>query len=68
LAKPDRLLIDELNTLLQNGKYDEAVALMRRDVRAAEKAVLYLKKDVKQRGEALLHREILREVDGRPQG
>lgn len=68
MAKPDRLLIDELNSLLQNGKYDETVALMRRDVRAAEKAVLYLRKDVKQRGEALLHREILREVDERPQG
>jgi hypothetical protein len=68
LAKPDRLLIDELNSLLQDGRYDKAVALMRRDVRAAEKAVLYLRKDVKQRGEALLHREILREVDGRPQG
>jgi hypothetical protein len=68
LAKPDRLLIDELNTLLQDGKYEEAVALMRKDVRAAEMAVLYLRKDVKQRGEALLHREILREVDERPQG
>ncbi len=68
MAKPERLLIDVLNSLLQNGKYDEAVALMRRDVRAAERAVLYLRKDVKQRGEALLHREILREVDGRPQG
>jgi hypothetical protein len=68
LAKPDRLLVDELNSLLQNGRYDEAVALMRRDVRASERAVLYLRKDVKQRGEALLHREILREVDERPQG
>ena len=61
------MLIDELNSLLENGKYEEAVALMRTDVRAAEKAVLYLRKDVKQRGEALLHREILREVDGRPE-
>ncbi len=68
MAKPERLLIDELNALLLDGKYDEAVALMRKDVRAAEKAVLYLRKDVKQRGEALLHREILREVDGRSQG
>ncbi len=68
MAKPDRLLVDELNTLLQSRKYDEAVALMRKDVRAAERAVLYLRKDVKQRGEALLHREILREVDRRPQG
>ena len=59
--------VDELNSLLENGKYEEAVALMRKDVRAAEKAVLYLRKDVKQRGEALLHREILREVDGRPE-
>jgi len=68
LAKPDRLLVDELNSFLQDGNNDEAVALMRRDVRAAERAVLYLRKDVKQRGEALLHREILREVDERPQG
>ncbi|MGP8056937.1 MAG: hypothetical protein ACLP9K_04975 [Nitrososphaerales archaeon] len=68
MAKSDRLLIDELNALLQNGKYEEAVALMRKDVRASERAVLYLRKEVKQRGEALLHREILREVDGRPQG
>ncbi len=68
MAKPERLLIDELNSLLQNGKYEEAVGLMRKDMRASEKAVLYLRKDVKQRGEALLHREILREVDGRPQG
>ena len=67
MAKPERLLIDQLNSLLESGKYEEAVALMREDVRAAEKAVLYLRKDVKQRGEALLHREILREVDGRPE-
>ena len=68
MTKLERLLIDELNSLLQDGKYTEAVALMGRDVRAAERAVLYLRKDVKQRGEALLHREILREVDERPQG
>jgi hypothetical protein len=64
LAKSERQLIDELNALLQDGKYDEAVALMRKDVRASERAVLYLRKDVRQRGEALLHREILRELDG----
>ena len=68
MAKPERLLIDQLNSLLETGKYAETVALMRKDVRAAEKAVLYLRKDVKQRGEALLHREILREVDSKPQG
>ena len=67
MGKTERMLIDELNSLLENGKYDEAVALMRKNVRAAEKAVLYLRKDVKQRGEALLHREILREVDGKPE-
>jgi len=60
-----RRLIDELNSLLREGKYGEAVALMRKDVRASENAVLYLAKDVRQRGEALLHREILRELDGR---
>ncbi len=49
LAKPERLVIDELNSLLQNRKHDEAVALMRRDVRAAQKAAFYLRKDVKQR-------------------
>jgi hypothetical protein len=63
LAKPERQLIDELNRLLTLGRYDEAVALMRKDVRASESAVLYLSKDVRQRAEALLHREILREVD-----
>ena len=67
MGKPERMLIDELNSLLENGKYEEAISLMRKDVRAAEKAVLYLRKDVKQRGEALLHREILREVDGKPE-
>jgi len=56
-------LIDELNRLLKLGRYDETVALMRKDVRASESAVLYLSKDVRQRGEALLHREILRELD-----
>ena len=61
----ERRLIDELNRLLREGKYQEAVALMRKDVRASESAVLYLAKDVRQRGEALLHREILRELDGR---
>lgn len=59
----ERHLIDELNRLLREGKYEEAVALMRKDVRASESAVLYLAKDVRQRGEALLHREILRELD-----
>jgi len=63
LARPERGLIDELNRLLKLGRYDEAVALMRKDVRASESAVLYLSKDVRQRGEALLHREILRELD-----
>jgi len=63
LAKQERQLIDELNRLLREGKYEEAVALMRKDVRASESAVLYLSKDVKQRAEALLHREILRELD-----
>jgi hypothetical protein len=63
LAKPERQLIDELNRLLKLGRYDEAVALMRKDVRASESAVLYLSKNVRQRGEALLHREILRELD-----
>jgi hypothetical protein len=63
LAKPERQLIDELNRLLKLGEYDEAVALMRKDVRASESAVLYLSKDVRQRAEALLHREILRELD-----
>jgi hypothetical protein len=63
LAKPERQLIDELNSLLKLGKYEEAVALMRKDVRASESAVLYLSKDVRQRAEALLHREILRELD-----
>jgi hypothetical protein len=57
------LLIDELNRLLKLGRYDEAVALIREDVRASESAVLYLSKDVRQRAEALLHREILRELD-----
>ena len=66
MAKPERQLIDELNRLLKLGKYDEAVALMRKDVRASESAVLYLSKDVRQRGEALLHREILRELDKQP--
>jgi len=32
-------------------------------VRGSERAVLYLTKDVRQRGEALLHREIRRELD-----
>jgi hypothetical protein len=63
LAKPERRLIDELNRLLKLGRYDEAVALMRKNVRASESAVLYLPKDVRQRAEALLHREILRELD-----
>ena len=63
MAKPERQLIDELNRLLKIGRYDEAVALMRKDVRASESAVLYLSKDVRQRAEALLHREILRELD-----
>ena len=63
MGKPERQLIDELNRLLKLGKYDEAVALMRKDVRASESAVLFLSKDVRQRGEALLHREILRELD-----
>jgi hypothetical protein len=67
LAKPERQLIDELNRLLKLGKYDEAVALMRKDVRAGESAVPYLSKDVRQRGEALLHREILRELDKQPE-
>ena len=62
----ERRLIDELNRLLREGKYEEAVALMRKDVRASESAVLYLARDVRQRGEALLHREILRELDGQP--
>ncbi len=63
MARPERQLIDELNRLLKLGRYDEAVALMRKDVRASESAVLYLSKDVRQRAEALLHREILRELD-----
>jgi hypothetical protein len=63
MAKQERQLIDELNRLLREEKYEEAVALMRKDVRASERAVLYLSKDVKQRAEALLHREILRELD-----
>jgi len=63
VAKPERQLIDELNRLLKIGRYDEAVALMRKDVRASESAVLYLSKDIRQRAEALLHREILRELD-----
>jgi hypothetical protein len=67
LGKPERQLIDELNRLLKLGKYDEAVALMRKDVRASESAVLYLSKDVRQRAEALLHREILRELDKQPE-
>jgi len=67
VAKPGRQLIDELNRLLKLGRYDEAVALMRKDVRASENAVLYLSKDVRQRGEALLHREILRELDKQPE-
>jgi hypothetical protein len=67
LAKPERRLIDELNRLLKLGRYDEAVALMRKDVRASENAVLYLSKDVRQRAEALLHREILRELDKQPE-
>ncbi|MGP8057897.1 MAG: hypothetical protein ACLP9K_09890 [Nitrososphaerales archaeon] len=67
MARPERELIDELNRLLKLGKYDEAVALMRKDVRASESAVLYLSKDVRQRAEALLHREILRELDKRPE-
>jgi hypothetical protein len=64
LTKPDRWLVEELNRLLRAGRHEEAVALMRKDVRASERAVLYLTKDVRQRGEALLHREILRELDG----
>ncbi len=68
MARPERRLIDELNGLLRLGRYDEAVALMRKDVRASESAVLYLSKDVRQRAEALLHREILRELDEKPQG
>jgi hypothetical protein len=67
VARPERQLIDELNRLLKLGKYDEAVALMRKDVRASESAVLYLSKDVRQRAEALLHREILRELDKQPE-
>lgn len=67
MAKPERQLIDELNRLLKLGRYDETVALMRKDVRASESAVLYLSKDVRQRGEALLHREILRELDKQPE-
>ncbi|MGD0319669.1 MAG: hypothetical protein ABSB56_08235 [Nitrososphaerales archaeon] len=67
MAKPERQLIDELNRLLKLGRYDEAVALMRKDVRASESAVLYLSKDVRQRAEALLHREILRELDKQPE-
>ena len=67
MAKPERQLIDQLNRLLKLGRYDEAVALMRKDVRASENAVLYLSKDVRQRGEALLHREILRELDKQPE-
>ncbi len=67
MGKPERQLIDELNRLLGLGRYDEAVALMRKDVRASESAVLYLSKDVRQRGEALLHREILRELDKQPE-
>lgn len=67
MGKPERQLIDELNRLLKLGKYDEAVALMRKDVRASESAVLYLSKDVRQRAEALLHREILRELDKQPE-
>jgi hypothetical protein len=67
LGKPERQLIDELNRLLKLGRYDEAVALMRKDVRASESAVLYLSKDVRQRAEALLHREILRELDKQPE-
>ncbi len=63
MAKPERWLVEELNRLLKAGRHEEAVALMRKDVRASEKAVLYLTKDVRQRGEALLHREILRELD-----
>jgi hypothetical protein len=67
VVKPERQLIDELNRLLKLGRYDEAVALMRKDVRASESAVLYLSKDVRQRAEALLHREILRELDKQPE-
>jgi hypothetical protein len=67
VAKPERQLIDDLNRLLKLGRYDEAVALMRKDVRASESAVLYLSKDVRQRAEALLHREILRELDKQPE-
>ena len=63
MGAEERKLIDELNRLLREGRYEEAVALMRKDVRASESAVLYLAKDVRQRGEALLHREILRELD-----
>ncbi len=67
MGKPERQLVDELNRLLKIGRYDEAVALMRKDVRASESAVLYLSKDVRQRAEALLHREILRELDKQPE-
>jgi hypothetical protein len=67
LAKPDRWLVEELNRLLKAGRHEEAIALMRKDVRASERAVLYLTKDVRQRGEALLHREILRELDKQPE-
>ncbi|MEM0117217.1 MAG: hypothetical protein QXV32_02115 [Conexivisphaerales archaeon] len=63
MANSERRLADELNKLLRIGRYEEATALMRRDVRASEIAMLYLSKDVMQRAEALLHREILREVD-----
>jgi hypothetical protein len=56
-------LANELNKLLRIRRYEEATALMRKDDRASEIAVLYLSKDVKHRAEALLHREILREVD-----
>jgi len=63
MAKPDRWLVEELNRLLKAGRHEEAIALMRKNVRASERAVLYLTKDVRQRGEALLHREILRELD-----
>jgi hypothetical protein len=63
LARQERWLAEELNKLLRERKYEEAVALMRKNVRASERAVLYLSKDVRQRGEALLHREILRELD-----
>ena len=65
MARQERWLAEELNKLLREGKYDEAVVLMRKNVRASERAVLYLSNDVRQRGEALLHREILRELDKR---